>query len=207
MLHASFWTACCAAWASRSLKPRQHSSVGDATYPFVLRNSLCHPRQALVICPVHPAELGYGVAYSETCRVRRAALHHAVDLREGRLQGCGRWAERCLCLAGRGRVVCLLCQARVVLVEALLDARHEVLVVILQAYDARARRSYCGSQQRLTAGGACAYSGQRRCHSAGNRRRWSGRYSCGRHATTGHEPAIAQKITACVPNPAPALGP
>jgi hypothetical protein len=70
---------------SRSLKPRQHSSVGDATYPFVLRHGLCHPRQALVVCPVHPAELGYGVVYSETCRVRRAALHHAVDLRERRL--------------------------------------------------------------------------------------------------------------------------
>ena len=40
-------------------------------------------------------------------------------------------------------LLCLLCQAGVVLVEALLDARHEVLVVVLQPYDARPRRPYC----------------------------------------------------------------
>jgi hypothetical protein len=35
-----------------------------------------------------------------------------------------------------------------VLVQALLNARHEVLVVVLQAYDARARGAYYSAGQR-----------------------------------------------------------
>jgi hypothetical protein len=102
-----------------------------------------------VVCPVDPAELGDGVADAQASLLGGAASDDAVDLCKGRLEGCGRGLEACR------RVVCclrvalrLLGHAGVVRVEALLDERHDLLVVVLQPDDARARRAYYSAGQR-----------------------------------------------------------
>lgn len=119
------------------------------TYPFVLRHCLCHSRQPLVVRPVYPAKLGNGVAYPQARRVCWTACYDVVDSCEWRLQSCRHRVECCLGLVCRPRVVVrLLCQACVMLVETLLDARHDIFVVVLQPYYARSRCSYYSANQR-----------------------------------------------------------
>jgi hypothetical protein len=102
-----------------------------------------------VVCPVDPAKLGDGVADAQAGLFCGAARDDAVDLCKGRLEGCRRGLETwrrvvcCLRIALR-----LLCHACVVRVEALLDERHDLLVVVLEPDDARARRAYYSAGQR-----------------------------------------------------------
>lgn len=114
-----------------------------------------------MVCPVHPAKLGHGVAHLQARCFCWAACHDTVDLCKGRLEGsrgCGGgtagrhlWSRR---VALR-----LLLKACVMLVQSLLDARHELFVVILEPYYASACRSYCAaSLEKLSMAGRVSHT-------------------------------------------------
>lgn len=170
----------CSSRPSRSFHARQQSAAGT-THSFVLRDSFCHPTQLVVVRPVHPAKLGYAIAHLQPCRVCWTASDDAVDLRERCLECGGSRATYRGSSSCGGGALCL--DLGVVLVKADLDAGHETFVVILQPYYTRPRCSNCAASVAASHMQGRSYSGRRRCHCAGSRRRWSGSCSCGPHAT------------------------
>jgi hypothetical protein len=119
-------------------------SMLRTTHSFVLRDSFRNSAQLVVICPVYPAKLRDPITHLQACGVCRTSSHHAVNFGKGRFQRAGGgatcWALTC---GGGGVAGSLLGESSVVGMEADLDARHEVLVVILQAYDPRTSCPNC----------------------------------------------------------------
>lgn len=138
-----------------------HVESTSATHPFVLRHHLGESCQLVVVCPVHPSKLGYAVAYLQASCLGRATCHDAVDLCERCFQS-RRSTASAECGESGGVVLGLLLQSCVVLVEALLDARHELLVVVLQPYYARARGANCKACQ------SCLRESWKVCHTLSN---------------------------------------